>query len=574
MISIPYGISNYEKLINDGCYYVDRTNYIALLEKLGEPYLFLVRPRRFGKSLFVSTLQHYYGIEYKDKFQQLFGKYYIGQHPTPLANSYLVLSLSFTGIHTDTPELTLAGFLRNVKSGVQALMSNYSALFTEEDWEAVSNQQMPSDVISFLLLTIKKRRITHKIYVLIDEYDHFANELLAFDFSNFKNIVSKNGFVRKFYEILKEGTHSGIIDRMFITGVTPITLDSLTSGFNIASKLTTDVRFNELFGFTKEEVIAVVNGIGMPAEETPFALQELAFWYNGYLFNIDASERIYNPDMILYFAKEYLANNKYPKDLLDTNIASDYRKIRNLFKINDKEAENLHLIQKLLSDGYTVAQLTREFNFERAWTSDDLVSLLFYQGILTIKDESLGEVIFEIPNAVIKQLYYQYLHQLTLEETQLSERQVSTTKKVLELARHNNIQPLMDLVQDIISHLATHDRAHFNELTFKAIFTSLFYTTQIFKIYSELEVRKSATEKGRLDLLLLERQPYHLPHQFVFELKYVNKKDIKKWASIKKGGVAQLKEYLKHDEQLRKLPNLQAYVLLFSNKKVEAIAIQ
>ena len=437
MISIPYGISNYEKLINDGCYYVDRTNYIALLEKLGEPYLFLVRPRRFGKSLFVSTLQHYYGIEYKDKFQQLFGKYYIGQHPTPLANSYLVLSLSFTGIHTDTPELTLAGFLRNVKSGVQALMSNYSALFTEEDWEAVSNQQMPSDVISFLLLTIKKRRITHKIYVLIDEYDHFANELLAFDFSNFKNIVSKNGFVRKFYEILKEGTHSGIIDRMFITGVTPITLDSLTSGFNIASKLTTDVRFNELFGFTKEEVIAVVNGIGMPAEETPFALQELAFWYNGYLFNADAAGRIYNPDMILYFAKEYLAKNKYPKDLLDTNIASDYRKIRNLFKINDKEAENLHLIQKLLSDGYTNAQLTREFNFERAWTSDDLVSLLFYQGILTIKDESLGEVIFEIPNAVIKQLYYQYLHQLTLEETQLSERQVSTTKKVLELARHN-----------------------------------------------------------------------------------------------------------------------------------------
>ena len=166
------------------------------------------------------------------------------------------------------------------------------------------------------------------------------------------------------------------------------------------------------------------------------------------------------------------------------------------------------------------------------------------------------------------------MHQLTLEETQLSERQVSTTKKVLELARHNNIQPLMDLVQDIISHLATHDRAHFNELTFKAIFTSLFYTTQIFKIYSELEVRKSPTEKGRLDLLLLERQPYQLPHQFVFELKYINKKDLKRWASIKKGGIAQLKAYLKHDEQLRKLPNLKAYVLLFSSKKVEAVAVQ
>ena len=132
----------------------------------------------------------------------------------------------------------------------------------------------------------------------------------------------------------------------------------------------------------------------------------------------------------------------------------------------------------------------------------------------------------------------------------------------------------MGLTQDIIAHLATQDRAHFNELTFKAIFTSLFYTAQIFKIYSELEVRKSPTEKGRIDLLILERQPYKLPYQFVFELKYIAKKDLKKWATIKKGGIAQLKAYLKHDEQLQKLPNLRAYVLLFSNKKVEAVTVQ
>ena len=208
-------------------------------------------------------MHYYYGLEHKDKFQQLFGKYYIGQHPTPSANSYLVLSLSFSSIHTDTAELTLAGFVRNVKFGVQALMANHPTLFAKEDWEAAGRQQMPSDLISFLLTTIKKKNIAHKLYVLIDEYDHFANELLAFVFSNFKNIVSKNGYVRKFYEALKEGTHLGIIDRMFITGVTPITLDSLTSGFNISAKLTTDIRFNELFGFTEEEVIAVLKGLSL-----------------------------------------------------------------------------------------------------------------------------------------------------------------------------------------------------------------------------------------------------------------------------------------------------------------------
>ena len=163
--------------------------------------------------------------------------------------------------------------------------------------------------------------------------------------------------------------------------------------------------------------------------------------------------------------------------------------------------------------------------------------------------------------------------QATLEEVQISERQAETTSKVLELARHNNIAPLMELTQNILSHLATQDRAHFNELTFKAIFASLFYTTHIFKIYSEPEVRKSAEEKGRVDLLLLERPPYELPHQFVFELKYLKKEEIRKWQSIKKQAVSQLQSYLLSDPQLSDIPNLRAYVLLFSAKKSEAVLV-
>ena len=302
MIRIPYGISNFETLVSENYHYVDRTPYISKLEALGERYLFLVRPRRFGKSLFVSTLHYYYGLEHKDKFQQLFGKYYIGQYPTPSANSYLVLSLSFSSIHTDTAETTYRDFLRNIQFGVQTLMSKFPEWFDLTSISQVAELDSPSSVIQHLIKVIKTKDIPAKLYILIDEYDHFANELLAFDFSNFKNIVSKNGYVRKFYEALKEGTHLGIIDRMFITGVTPITLDSLTSGFNISAKLTTDIRFNELFGFTEEEVVAVLKGINLTESAIPATMQELTFWYNGYLFNKRAKSRIYNPDMIFYLS--------------------------------------------------------------------------------------------------------------------------------------------------------------------------------------------------------------------------------------------------------------------------------
>lgn len=574
MIRIPYGISNFEKLVSNNYHYVDRTTYLELLEKSGESYVFLVRPRRFGKSLFISTLQYYYGLEHKAKFKELFGNYYIGQHPTPRANTYLVLKLSFTAIHTETPELTRKGFLGNVQHGVLSLMYAHQELFSAINWKAVESTTTPSDAINVLYKAIKKEKIKHKLYIVIDEYDHFANELLAFDFSNFKNIVSKNGYVRKFYETLKEGTLDGTVDKIFITGVTPITLDSLTSGFNIAAKLTTDIRLNQMYGFTQAEVVDILHKIGIPESEIADTLKELTFWYNGYLFNEESSNRIYNPDMILYFAQQYLAEGKFPKNLLDTNIASDYRKVRNLFKLDNKEAENITLIKQLLTEGSASGELTREYSFEKTWTNDDLLSLLFYQGILTISGGQFSRLNFEIPNAVIKKLYFQYFQQLTLMEANIQERNLNIWDKIEQLAVHNKPQPLMDLVQDIIAKLATQDRAHFNELTFKAIFTSLFYTANIYKIYSEPEVRKSKTEKGRVDLLLLQRPPYEIPFQFIFELKYLAKKEIGRWEKTKTVAIQQLKQYLKYEDSLQQVSNLKAYVLIFSAEKSEAVVVE
>ena len=254
MIKILYGESDFQKLRVNKCYYEDRTVFLETLEKWTSNYPVFLRPRRFGKSLFVSVLHYYYGLEYKADFDALFGDLYIGQHPTPLANSYMVLSLEFSGIDTATHESTYQGFLKNVIEAARSFLSAYDTFFTEQDKEMILNQPSPESVVKTLFGIKNAHKIPHKIYVLIDEYDHFANELLSFDLQRFKDDVSTNGFVRKFYESLKTATRQNIINKIFITGVSPITLDSLTSGFNISSNISTNPIFHDMVGFTHQEV--------------------------------------------------------------------------------------------------------------------------------------------------------------------------------------------------------------------------------------------------------------------------------------------------------------------------------
>ena len=247
MKKLPYGISNYEELIRDDYYYVDKTMYIEQLENLPEKRIMFLRPRKFGKTLFTSTLENYYDLKKKDKFEELYGKTYIGKNPTKLKNSYHILKFNFSGIDTSTEEATIKGFREKVKTSIRMFIKKYDIDFYINENDEAEN------ILDNLFKAFYIQKNEEKIYVIIDEYDHFANELLGFNTNQFKSLVSKNGKVRKWYEILKEGTES-VIDRIFITGVAPITLDSLTSGFNISSDKTQNERFNEMMGFTKYEL--------------------------------------------------------------------------------------------------------------------------------------------------------------------------------------------------------------------------------------------------------------------------------------------------------------------------------
>jgi Predicted AAA-ATPase len=222
--------------------------------------------------------------------------------------------------------------------------------------------------------------------LLLDEYDHFANGLVSFNLEGFKKAVSRNGFVRKLYEKLKIATRQNIIDRMFVTGVSPVTVDSLTSGFNIATQISLDLECHNLMGFTEAEVAEILRGVGATESDMPKLIRDMRRWYNGYSFNVATKERLYNSDMVLYFAHFYVQYKAYPTEMLDINIASDYSKIRKIFRIGGFESEKWIVLDKLIRGERVLFSLTSQFSFEKkSFPIEDILSLLFYMGFLTIK---------------------------------------------------------------------------------------------------------------------------------------------------------------------------------------------
>ena len=411
MKKLPYGISDYERLIENGYYYVDKTMYIEKLENLAEPYIMFLRPRKFGKTLFTSMLENYYDVKKADKFEKLYGETYIGKHPTKLKNSYNILKFNFSGIDTTDEETTMKGFKSKVIASIKLFVERYGLDFyinAEDEVENISDN---------LIKAFSIQKNNEKIYVIIDEYDHFANELLGFNTNQFKNLVSKNGKVRKWYEILKEGTES-VVDRIFITGVAPITLDSLTSGFNISSDKTQDERFNEMMGFTESELKELMTKQGIEKEKQEELLPIMRENYDGYKFSIHGKERIYNSNMCLYFLNNYVELKRIPEQLIDVNIASDYSKLGRMLDLCKGE-EREKVIEKTVSGEGIVSEIRQKFNPAIEFTETDLISMLFYLGYLTIEGEEVGYPKLNIPNNVMKEIYSDYFLKILKDELKI-----------------------------------------------------------------------------------------------------------------------------------------------------------
>ena len=551
---LPYGISNYEELIRDNYYYVDKTKYIEMLENLAEKRIMLLRPRKFGKTLFTSTLENYYDILKKDKFEELYKDTYIGKHPTNLKNSYHILRFNFSGIDTSTVETTINGFKREVASSIKLFVERYGLDFY------VNTEDEAENILDNLIKAFLVQRANDKIYVIIDEYDHFANELLGFYPAQFKDLVSKNGKVRKWYEILKKGTET-VIDRIFITGVSPITLDSLTSGFNICSDKTQNAKLNEMLGFTGIELQELMDKQEITKEMQLELLPIMKEYYDGYKFSLEGKERIYNSNMCLYFLNSYLESKEFPRNLVDVNIASDYSKIGKMLDLCKGE-KRTEIIEKTVSGEGILSEITQKFNPAIEFTDTDLVSMLYYLGYLTISDEKLGKPELKVPNKVMREIYSEYFMKLLDDDAKMQIDNDEYNQILEELALEGKIDKIIEILQKYLKNLSNRDYQRFDEKYIKLIFYCISMNLKIYNVKSEIEVQREYP-----DILLVPRDRSKGYNIVMIEFKYLEKGEEKKLKEKQKEAKEQILRYSNFDE-IKDIEKLNKYTVVAINDKI------
>ncbi|CDD36984.1 putative uncharacterized protein [Clostridium sp. CAG:356] len=563
MRQLPKGISNYEDIVAENRVYVDKTMYIEKMEDLADKTIMFLRPRKFGKTLFTSTLECYYDKNKADKFEELFGKTYIGKNPTPNKNRYCVLRFNFSGISTNTVEETIKGFREKVDIGINRFVTNYKLDF-------YNNPEMSTEgILGSTFEAFREQRRNEKIYVIIDEYDHFANELLGFKTDEFKELVAKNGKVRKWYEILKEGTES-VVDRIFITGVAPITLDSTTSGFNIARDITKNIRFNDMLGFSTEDVKYLMTEIDIPEEKQEELIPIIKENYDGYIFsNMIKSEyenyKIYNSNMTLYFLDAYQEQGQVPEELVDINILSDYGKIEAFMNLC-QNMNKIELLEKIVAEEPVESELTEKFNAEISFGEKELVSLLFYLGYLTIEQNELGMSKFVTPNEVVRTIYSQYFLEYIKRKAGIQGK-MKNGEMIKEILYEGKIDKAIETLGTFLTNLSNRDYQRFDEKYIKVIFYSICRMLGAVYVKSELEIGGEYA-----DILIIPREKLNERYGVLLEFKYIKQEEYNKKPELlqqkQTEAKAQLERYNK-TEEIQAIPNLRSYAIVVVKDKIQ-----
>ena len=383
--------------------------------------------------------------------------------------------------------------------------------------------------------------------------------MLGFRPDQFKNLVSKNGKVRKWYEILKKGTES-VVDRIFITGVAPITLDSMTSGFNIASDKTQDRNFNEMMGFTKEELVKLMEAQEIEKDEQEELLPIMKDNYDGYRFSSKANEKMYNSNMCLYFLNEYVTYNEIPEKLVDVNIASDYNKIGNMLTLCRNE-NRLDIIERTISGKGAITEITQKFNPAMEFGEKEMLSMLFYLGYLTIEDEVAGYTKLNIPNKVMKEIYSEYFLKILNDEEKLNIDSKYYTEIGIEVALEGKIEKAVELLEKYLKNLSNRDYQRFDEKYVKLIFYCIAMNLKAYTVKSEMEV-----EREYPDIVLIPRERNKGYYSIMIEFKYLKKSEEDKIKAKQEEAKEQIERYA-NTEELSNIEKLNKYTIVVVNDK-------
>ena len=540
---IPYGMMNFAVIRRDDCYYVDKTRFIPIIED-ADKFFFFNRPRRFGKSLTVSMLQHYYDIAAKDKFDALFGDLYIGKHPTSDRNSYLVLYLNFSGI---------VGELHNYRKGLdahcQTMFDYFCDIYADYLPQGIKEKldEKEGAVEQFEYLFTECNKTNQRIYLFIDEYDHFTNAILADPESlhRYTNETHGEGYLRAFFNKVKAGTYSSI-ERCFITGVSPVTMDDLTSGFNIGTNYSLSPKFNEMIGFTEEEVRQMLTYYSTTSHfnhTVDELLDMMKPWYDNYCFAQGryGETTMYNSNMVLYFVKNYLDNDgKAPQNMIESNIRIDYEKLRMLIRKDKEFAHDASIIQTLVNQGYITGDLKDSFPATSITNPDNFVSLLYYFGMLTISGTHEGKTKLTIPNQVVREQLYTYLLS-TYDEADLNFSSYEKSELSSSLAYRGDWQAYFGYIADCLKRYASQRDKQKGEFFVHGFTLAMTAQNRFYRPISEQD-----TQAGYVDIFLCPLLEIYsdMKHSYIVELKYAKYKDPESRAEeLRQEAIAQANRY-------------------------------
>ena len=516
---LPYGINDFEAVIEQNQYYVDKTMYLPLLENQPSNIIF-IRPRRFGKSIFLSMLHAYYDCSKKEKFQTLFGDLWVGKHPTPLQGKYQVLHLDFSYVGGSIDKLE-----ENFDMYLRVKLDGFMRIYQDSYLEDFKEKFFKSDSATEKLALLQDETATKSIplYLIIDEYDNFTNTVLNEQGEKvYWAITHADGFYRDVFKKFK-----GMFERIFITGVSPVTLDDVTSGFNIGWHISTKPEFNQMLGFSLEEVRKMfayykeVGGIPTTSD-IEVMIDEMKPWYDNYCFSkkaLETQSKVFNCDMVIYYLRNYMDYGQAPDLMIDPNTRTDYNKMKKLLQLDKLDGDRKGVIRTIAETGQIVTSLENTFPASRLTNPQTFTSLLFYYGMLTIKDTFGDMLILGIPNNNVRKQYYGYLLEQYQEEkfVDLNQMKILFTYMALEGKWRDALEAMAKAYEDVSS---VRDGIE-SERNLQGFFMAYLNLNNYYYTAPELELNH-----GYCDFFLLPNLThYATKHSYILELKVLSKKD-------------------------------------------------
>ncbi len=519
---LPYGMADFVSIRRENFYYVDKTKYIPLLEKAGK-YIFLIRPRRFGKSLWLTTLACYYDIFLEDKYETVFKDTYIYDNPTEEKSSYLLLNFNFSVVNPALLKVERS-FEEHCENVFFMFKEKYRKILGDSFYREIEKRSTSYSKLDFIFKYTGLEGL--KVLVEIDEYDNFANTILTTEGQErYRAFTHGEGFFRHFFNVLKGGASdsSSGLARLYITGVSPVTMDDVTSGFNIGKNITLSPEFNEMIGFSMEEVLEMLEyykEVHVIEEEIEYHYDIMSKWYDNYRFSRKAKNQVFNSDMVLYYIDSFILSGCMPDNLIDQNVKTDYSKLRHLIMLDRELNGNFGKLKEIIEDNEISSTINISFPVEEILYPENFISLLYFLGLLTIDDEREESVLLKIPNETIKRLFYGYLRR-GYEDTGKFRIDVYEFNKLMrKMAMEGEWEEVFEFLAKEIK-IQTGIRDYLSgEKVIVGFLLAYLNITGYYLIQSEVE-----SNKGYADLIL---EPFRaryggIGYGYLIEVKYINR---------------------------------------------------